>query len=120
MIDLEEKGAPPAPHLPGAGIAAIMAHRLESAVGKAPKKLRKETVEPFFGIVKEGLGFRRFSMRGEEKANIEWDLMSISANVKRLHKLKIGFSDRPGEDGIAQLFVIVVEILIAHDEATRS
>jgi hypothetical protein len=70
--------------------------------------------------VKEELGFRRVSMRGEEKANIEWDLMSISANVKRLHKLEIGFSDRPGEDGIAQLFVIVVEILIAHDEATRS
>ena len=46
--------------------------------------------------------------------------MSIDANVKRLHNLKIGFSDRPGEDGIAQLFVIVVEILIAHDEATRS
>jgi len=47
VADLEEKGDPPAPHLPGAGIAEIMAHRLESAVGKALYKLRKETVEPF-------------------------------------------------------------------------
>jgi len=69
-----------------------MAHRLESAVGKALYKLRKETVEPFFGIVKEVLGFRRFSMRGEEKVNIEWDLVSLSANVKRLHKLNMVFA----------------------------
>jgi len=92
VADLEEKGDPPAPHLPGAGIAEIMAHRLESAVGKALYKLRKETVEPFFGIVKEVLGFRRFSMRGEEKVNIEWDLVSLSANVKRLHKLNMVFA----------------------------
>lgn len=87
VAGLEEKGDPPAPHLPGAGIAEIMAHRLESAIGKGLYKLRKETVEPLFGIVKEVLGFRRFSMRGKEKANIEWDLVSLSANVKRLHKL---------------------------------
>ena len=26
-------------------------------------------------------------MRGEEKANVEWGLVGLSANVKRLHKL---------------------------------
>lgn len=91
VADLEEKKDPPAPHLPGACIAEIMAHRLETATGKALYKLRKETVEPVFGIVKEVLGFRRFSMRGKEKANIEWDLVSISANIKRLHKLGMSF-----------------------------
>jgi len=91
VADLEEKGDPPAPHLPGAGIAEIMAHRLETAIGKGLYKLRKETVEPLFGIVKEVLGFRRFSMRGKEKANIEWDLVSLSVNVKRLHKLGMTF-----------------------------
>jgi len=68
-----------------------MTHRLETAAGKALYKLRKQTVEPVFGIVKEVLGFRRFSMRGKEKANIEWDLVSISANIKRLHKLGMSF-----------------------------
>ena len=91
VADLEERDDPPAPHLPGASIAEIMAHRLETAVGKALYKLRKETVEPLFGIVKEVLGFRRFSMRGKEKANIEWDLVSVSMNIKRLHKLGMIF-----------------------------
>jgi len=91
VADLEEKGDPPAPHLPGASIGEIMAHRLETAVGKSLYKLRKETVEPVFGIVKEVLGFRRFSMRGKEKANIEWDLVSQSVNIKRLHKLGMTF-----------------------------
>jgi len=91
VADLEEKQDPPAPHLPGASISEIMTHRLETAAGKALYKLRKQTVEPVFGIVKEVLGFRRFSMRGKEKANIEWDLVSISANIKRLHKLGMSF-----------------------------
>lgn len=91
VADLEEKQDPPTPHLPGASISEIMAHRLETATGKALYKLRKQTVEPVFGIVKEVLGFRRFSMRGKEKANIEWDLVSTSANIKRLHKLGMSF-----------------------------
>jgi len=28
---------------------------------------------------------------GEEKVNIEWELVSLSANVKRLHKLNMVF-----------------------------
>jgi hypothetical protein len=37
----------------------------------------EETVEPFFGIVKEGLGYQKVSMRGEEKAHIEQDLFGL-------------------------------------------
>ena len=91
VADLEVKNDPQPPHLPGASVAEIMAHRLETAAGKAIYKLRKETVEPIFGIVKEVLGFRRFSMRGKDKANIEWDLVSLSTNLKRLHKLGMSF-----------------------------
>ena len=91
VADLEIKNDPQPPHLPGASVAEIMAHRLETAAGKAIYKLRKETVEPIFGIVKEVLGFRRFSMRGKDKANIEWDLVSLSTNLKRLHKLGMSF-----------------------------
>ena len=91
VADLEVKNDPPAPHLPGASLAEVMTQRLETAAGKALYKLRKETVEPVFGIVKEVLGFRRFSMRGKDKANIEWDLVSLSTNLKRLHKLGMSF-----------------------------
>lgn len=65
-----------------------MAHRMKTAAGKALYKLRKQTVEPVFGIIKEVLGFRRFLMRGLEKASLEWLLVCVSYNVKRLFTLK--------------------------------
>jgi len=46
--------------------------RLKTPEGKALYKQRKQTVEPVFGIIKEVLGFRRFSMRGKKKAKTEW------------------------------------------------
>jgi transposase len=50
---------------------------------------RKHTVEPVFGIIKEVLGFRRFSFRGEENIDNEWGLVCLSYNLKRMFKLKI-------------------------------
>lgn len=41
--------------------------RLKAARGKALYKQRRQTVEPAFGIIKEVLGFRRFSLRGRAK-----------------------------------------------------
>jgi hypothetical protein len=40
-----------------------------------------------FGIIKEVLGFRRFSLRGKVKVNLEWKLVSLSYNLKRLFHL---------------------------------
>lgn len=65
-----------------------MAHRLRTASGKALYKLRKQTVEPVFGIIKEVMGFRRFSLRGLEKVSLEWDLVSLAYNLKRLFTLQ--------------------------------
>jgi hypothetical protein len=44
--------------------------------------LRKQTVEPVFGIIKQAMGFRRFSLRGRAKVSLEWIL---AYNLKRLH-----------------------------------
>jgi hypothetical protein len=33
------------------------------------------------------MGFRRFSMRGHEKAGLEWTLVCLAYNLKRLHIL---------------------------------
>lgn len=49
---------------------------------------RKHTVEPVFGIIKEVLGFRRFSFRGEENIDNEWGLVCLSYNLKRMFKLQ--------------------------------
>lgn len=80
---LEKRDDPPKPPS-DATIAEIMRYRLETKAGKKLYGLRKQTVEPAFGIIKEVLGFRRFSMRGLAKCNLEWDLVTTSYNLKRL------------------------------------
>lgn len=65
-----------------------MKQRLKTEEGRTLYNLRKQTVEPVFGIIKEVIGFRRFSMRGLEKANLEWTLVCLSYNMKKLFKLR--------------------------------
>jgi Transposase DDE domain len=55
-----------------------MAHRTRTAAGRASYKLRQQTIEPVFGIIKSAMGFRSFSMRGLQKAELEWTLVSAS------------------------------------------
>jgi hypothetical protein len=86
---LEKKEEPPAPGIE-ATVQEIMQHRLKTKEGKALYDLRKETVEPVFGIVKETMGFRRFSMRGKAKAALEWILVTLSYNLRRLHSVQMG------------------------------
>jgi transposase len=64
-----------------------MAYRLKTAVGKAIYRLRKSTVEPVIGIIKETLGFRQFSLRGLAAAAGEWGVVCLAYNLKRLHVL---------------------------------
>jgi transposase len=65
-----------------------MAHRLKTKAGRALYGLRKQTVEPVFGIIKRVMGWRQMSMRGLEKARGEWSLVTMAWNVKRLHVLR--------------------------------
>jgi len=67
-----------------------MAYKLKTALGKAIYGLRKCTVEPVIGIIKEVLGFRQFSLRGEQAACGEWWLVGLAFNLKRLHTLLQG------------------------------
>lgn len=86
VADLEQKPAPPEPP-PGASVSEVMKHRLATAAGKEKYKLRQQTVEPVFGIIKSVLGFRRFLLRGVEKVKLEWTLVCAAYNLKRLHRL---------------------------------
>ena len=86
VSDLEEK-EDPVPPPDDAPLSARMRHRLQTKEGKDKYKLRKQTVEPVFGIIKSVMGFREFTMRGLKKVNIEWDLLKLSYNVKKLFNL---------------------------------
>ena len=44
-------------------------------------------MEPVFGIIKAPMGFRQFLLRGLEKVRIEWDLVCLAYNMKRLYNL---------------------------------
>ena len=64
-----------------------MAYKLQTEIGQAIYGLRKSTVEPVIGIIKEVLNFRQFSLRGLLAAAGEWGLVCLAWNLKRLHTL---------------------------------
>lgn len=68
--------------------AQAMAHRLATPRGRALYALRKQTPEPVFGIIKSVLGFRRFLLRGLAQVRGEWNLVTLSFNLKRMFALQ--------------------------------
>jgi hypothetical protein len=65
-------------------LKALAKERLLSEKGKAHRSKRPVDVEAVFGILKQNKGFRRFSLRGIEKVNIEFGLLAIAHNLKKL------------------------------------
>jgi hypothetical protein len=66
-----------------------MRRKLISEEGKEIYRHRKMTVEPVFGIIKQAMGFRRFSFRGQEKVSKEWGLVCLAYNLRRLFNLNL-------------------------------
>lgn len=66
-----------------------MKHRLKTKAGRATYALRKQTVEPVFGIIKSVLGFRQFSLRGLKAVVGEWRLVCLAWNLKRIASLRL-------------------------------
>jgi len=87
VADLERKPLPETP-AETAPAKEKMAYRLKTPEGHSQYKKRKETIEPAFGIIKSRLGFRQFLMRGLEKVGIEWNLVTLAYNMKRLHRME--------------------------------
>ncbi|MGH8678142.1 MAG: transposase [Burkholderiales bacterium] len=87
----ERFAALPAPPGDDASASEKLAEKLKTAIGKAIYGLRKCTLEPVIGIIKEILGFRQFSLRREPAAAGEWCLVCLAFNLKRLHSLLQGY-----------------------------
>ena len=45
---------------------------------RARYRLRQQTVEPVFGIVKQAMRFRQFLLRGINKVQGEWGLVMLA------------------------------------------
>ncbi len=78
----------PDPPAEDASVKEKMAYKLRTDIGDAIYRLRKSTVEPVIGIIKEVLGFRQFSLRGLDNAAGEWTLVCLAYNLKRMHVLQ--------------------------------
>ena len=63
-----------------------MRRKLRTKRGRQRYALRMETVEPVFGQIKEGRGFRQFLLRGLEKVNAEWSLICTGHNLLKLFR----------------------------------
>ena len=81
--------APPAPrgripsHLPPRD---RMRRKLQTKRGRQRYALRMQTVEPVFGQIKQGRGFRQFLLRGLEKVSGEWSLICTGHNLLKLFR----------------------------------
>lgn len=84
----KERFSEPAPLPANATPVEKMKHTLKTRAGKAIYALRKQTVEPVFGIIKSVMGFRQFMLRGLEKVGHEWTLVCLAWNLKRMAILR--------------------------------
>ena len=63
-----------------------MHRKLQTKRGRQRYALRMSTVEPVFGQIKQGRGFRQFRLRGLAKVQGEWSLICTGHNLLKLFK----------------------------------
>lgn len=70
---------------PGSGKRVVaMWRKLRRGGWRSRYRLRKGTVEPIFGVIKQARGFRQFLLRGAEKVQGEWSLVCTAQNLWKL------------------------------------
>ena len=77
-----------------------MARRNRTKKGRAEYARRKVIIEPVFGQIKAGLGFRNFLLRGLAKMQGEWKLVCLTHNLLKLFRsgaLAVGYNARLGD-----------------------
>ena len=70
----------------GLSVRNRMRRKLRTKRGRDRYALRMETVEPVFGQIKQGRGFRQFLLRGLAKVNREWLLICAGHNLLKLFR----------------------------------
>ena len=80
----QDRFTEPPPLAEPASAVERMKHRLKTRKGRARYALRKQTVEPVFGIIKSVMHFRQFLLRGLETVRGEWSLVMMAWNIKRM------------------------------------
>ena len=84
----QERFSEPPPLVTPAEPIERMQHCLRTRDGRIWYALRKQTVEPVFGIVKAVMGCRQFLLRGLDAARGEWSLVTMAWNIRRMAALR--------------------------------
>ena len=79
-----------------------MRRKLQTRRGRQRYALRMQTVEPVFGQIKQGRGFRQFLLRGLEKVNGEWSLICTGHNLLKLFRFGVNLHRKARGGGLAQ------------------
>ena len=75
-----------------------MARKLRTKRGRERYARRKGMVEPVFGQIKHGRGFRQHLLRGRQKMLAEWRLVSLTHNLLKLWRHEQS-KEQPERDG---------------------
>ncbi len=82
------QAAEPTP-VEGLSVKQRMAQKLATKAGRAIYSRRKVIVEPVFGQIKQGRGFRQFLTRGTERVRSEWSLLCTTHNLLKLYRATV-------------------------------
>ena len=63
-----------------------MREKLKSGMARELYAMRRITVEPVFGQIKQARGLRRFSFRGVRKVQAEWKLICLTHNLLKMFR----------------------------------
>jgi len=87
---MERPACPRGPLPKGATRVDRMKRKLQTKVGAAVYATRKMIVEPVFGQIKQGRGFRQFLLRGLAKVRGEWALVCLTHNILKMYRICYG------------------------------
>jgi len=69
-----------------------MKHKIDSVAGRSLYSLRLGIAEPPFANICSALGMRRFSLRGREKVNGQWQLFCLLHNLMKIYRYGTEFT----------------------------
>jgi transposase len=93
VVPAVPRGRPPV----GLSVADRMRRTLRTQRGRRRYARRKAIVEPVFGQIKQGRGYRQFLLRGMRQVRGEWALICTTHNVLKLWTALRRVRRRPGE-----------------------
>ena len=58
--------------------------KIDSSAGRRQYSKRLGTIEPVFGNITVNKGMNKFTLRGQEKVNTQWQLYCLVHNIEKL------------------------------------